>query len=60
MHFAVVTKSIPNLESDGDHQTPWMITQAMLAAGHRVTSCLILDPADQGEQERGEKWLKDF
>lgn len=60
MHFAVISGGIPNLETSGGSQTSWLIIKALLDAGHRVTTCLLLNLSDPWLEERKDKRLADL
>jgi len=46
MHFALVTHGLPQPSSNGGPMTCWAITDALLAAGHRVTVVSLSYPGD--------------
>lgn len=57
MHFAVVTEGVPNLETSGGQQTPWLVIRSLLDAGHRVTASLLLNLHDPWLQGKADKRL---
>lgn len=63
MHFAVVTERIPNLETSGGQQTPWLVIKALRDAGHEVTVCVLLKSSDRwwlSQKERADKRAADL